>query len=709
MTLLSLEGMSSFVPLFAVAPGVQRPLVVAVPLLKVHPLSQATTVTCTKLFKAGRVFLDIRKHWQKGDLSRVGMGMMRTSVLIATVGTTIFEHSLLNIFAVSAAFVKDIVGFATALSTRDEQAIRDAGWAITGSGLMLASTLYGAPEVILASMIFGIVSEVYKSIKHYKQGKWLEATVSVVLAMVFAYQTSQTAMEVRERWAAVREEAIPIAKSASISPKFKALAERIDKGQDVEFLKEHPLGDLAQAIKDRGVSFEVPQMGVIDFGAHTSYLGGSIVKGSVINLRERNVDGHEIYELAFNVNHVHREKLNSALKEYQGTSSASLNSFADSRGVCEGDLRLSQAPFQYLKRVGEQYFTSELFKLGNAQTLTCKGVGSISVGASPEVVSLYDRVVVRIDKSSQSSHMHFLLSLFGLDGALKPSTPQELDRLKIGQLFRAYYPQEATSLERLPSFFKSPLEALKKTIIDKVPQMETIFNEELAKMVPQELLPGKIRYTIPNLAQKAQELGARALMSGVGYGEAACERVAAILKTGALSSQGRYEAGLFVHGLSSNTDHLFGGADSVFTRLVTDAAAPNLGRYSWAGDVQLIYSLNALDRGTYQYNEDSFGSRMMANDKYKSRSSILDFVQQQQQNISYSNEVMLKDYVPPEEIVGCVVSNQSLKNQLINALKKVGIVQEIGRNLFVRGIPVDDFIRVGGSIGGKMLARAMGC
>jgi hypothetical protein len=92
------------------------------------------------------------------------------------------------------------------------------------------------------------------------------------------------------------------------------------------------------------------------------------------------------------------------------------------------------------------------------------------------------------------SFQHFL-SIFGLEDALKKSTTEDFERLKIGKLFRTFFPAEAHPIERSESFFTLPLDQLKQKVIDTVPNMEEIFAQHTVEK--KELLPGYVRYGVP--------------------------------------------------------------------------------------------------------------------------------------------------------------------------------------------------------------------
>src|SRR6185503_19683236 len=103
------------------------------------------------------------------------------------------------------------------------------------------------------------------------------------------------------------------------------------------------------------------------------------------------------------------------------------------------------------------------------------GLRTIVIGASPAYPNLYDRIKVTTLEGKNLYQLHELLSFFNLDDALVSSSYVDIERLKIGHLFRTFYPKEATLLERSQPFFTLPIEELKAAMIEKAPEMEQLF------------------------------------------------------------------------------------------------------------------------------------------------------------------------------------------------------------------------------------------
>jgi hypothetical protein len=302
-----------------------------------------------------------------------------------------------------------------------------------------------------------------------------------------------------------------------------------------------------------------------------------------------------------------------------------------------------------------------------------------------------------------------MLSFVNLDNTLRESSEEDIQRIKVGQLFRTFFPKDATPLERSEKYFSLSVEELKQEMISKVPEMKDIIDEYLPKMEGREILPGRIRYSMPGLADTARELGAKGLtaaLTGVYTDKELFDRVASIIKMGMLSTEMRYSNGIKAVGMSSTTDFYTGGADSVFTQLLTEERMDPSELY-YQSHVRLLFSLDLLETGTYQYHYDSYGTRKTSNSyaPYPTRPGILDFIQEENRPAasnpygwSYNpyggNEVMIKERIPPSFIEGILVHTPQQKIDLISYLTARNLIQGQDIECTILGKPVDQFIRV---------------
>ena len=177
-----------------------------------------------------------------------------------------------------------------------------------------------------------------------------------------------------------------------------------------------------------------------------------------------------------------------------------------------------------------------------------------------------------------------------------------------------------------------------------------------------------------------------------------------LLKMGMLSSDTRFSNGIATKGASSIFDFQTGGADSVYTQMVTaQNCADNmpLDNLFYDGKVRLSISLKALETGPYQYYNDSFGSR--SGFVYAERPSLFEFIENHHQEADGGHELCFKERISPDLIDGLIVEDTNTREQLLDYLRKADIIQTNARGeQIVLNRPVDQFVRVGTNASEKL-------
>jgi hypothetical protein len=314
-------------------------------------------------------------------------------------------------------------------------------------------------------------------------------------------------------------------------------------------------------------------------------------------------------------------------------------------------------------------------------------------------------VKITLDGDQDIGKFHYFLSLFRLDEALQPSKPENLEKIKLGFLFRFFHPLEAYKLQRDVSFTDLSPDQMKEKIIALAPQMAKHFHEY--NIQPVEVLPGLVRYSIP-IERQVYGLGGRALTAMISgdrvimspLDERELCAISNIVKHGMLSEHLRKAGKIDELGLTGN--------GSVFTQMIWKQDVKgkkniaDLG-YCYGGNIRLYFSLKALNRGSHQYNShlDKYNSNFFGTHEgtaYEGRKNILDFIQFfpfwnviAQQN----HELMLPDRILPGEIQGMSVTTEQIREQVLNHFRKVQMIQVDAQGCeTINGIIAKDFISV---------------
>ena len=439
------------------------------------------------------------------------------------------------------------------------------------------------------------------------------------------------------------------------------------------------------------------------FPAHFAGLDTGILKGAALRASNRTIEGQEVTQLEFKLSKFARNDLQGHLLNIQGNLSAFEASLPPE---LQGKVRVTVVQDSFLGKKGDGSFgVTEGLTMFKAQAIQIEfeGVGSVIIGDSPHIGCLYNNVKVLVKaglpEGKAQAQVHQMLTMLGVGPIMNEQRESDEERLKAALIFRTYFPKEATQMERSKEFYEMPVEMLKEKIVTKVPEMKSIFQkyEQQPNLIQKvETYPGKATFAITDLSQQMRAKGAFGLMAGVGTSDS----VALIMKNGSLSSQDRFQAGLFTKGASSESDLKSGGGDGVFTRLInTETVKDDVTDFMFKGKFQMLYDLDVCNTGAYGFNNDLYGVKNPEDDTYENyvgRDSLLELAAKA--DLDSSNEMIVKNTIPPAMIRGIVCQSQAAKDELIAKLKAQGTIVDDKIN----GKPVDSFIHIADKFSGSM-------
>jgi uncharacterized protein YjbI with pentapeptide repeats len=445
---------------------------------------------------------------------------------------------------------------------------------------------------------------------------------------------------------------------------------------------DHELnGDLEAKIDAKHYTMVDANNNEYDFGSYFHGFGQSLVKGANLNFRKVVYkNGSKGLELSFRVNHIFHKRLRKIIGAMKEMSPEEQLEFAKEFQACGMKLK-SKATYT----LGQQRSFSN-----SAYKVTIDGVGSLMVGRK-SYYSLKDQVKVTLKDGATLESFHHFLAIFGLQDALKKSSEEDLEKLKLGILFRTFFPMKAHYLEKNGDTFNLTLDQLKQKLIDEVPKMEKIMGKYAVQKI--ELFPGYFKYGVP-LDKKAYSMGARALTTALTslsdeMKEADLDQVANILKNGLLSQEMRERNGISSGGLNEEEEYEYGGSQSIYSQMITSTdltKQKSMKDFGYSSPVRLFISLEALNQGSYQYYDDEFGVK--DSDIYLTRPTIPEFIKRDLSKLE-GHEIMSPDRVLPGYIKAMSVKTEEIKKQIIAHLRKCNLIHDEQIN----GIPVDEFIR----------------
>lgn len=498
------------------------------------------------------------------------------------------------------------------------------------------------------------------------------------------------------------------------------------------------------------------------FGVHFSSLDSSLLKNSSLWMqkRTRGVDpdkGKNYLQIEGELHHHARSNLDTTLSWAQAKPQEFHQSLP--QNFCKS-INISEVNDGYFGKLPDGTFSNTGAMAGRALSIYFEGVGKIQIGINKDHHCNYNRISIELDPNVKmedvAKNLQIIFASLGLGALATEQRAADQERMKIFQLFRIFYPKEAHAFERTETSFTIPTKALKTAMVRYLihskskeidatkPKSEILKNAQLMGqklqerfnkylddsphlMYQQELEPGYKVWAVKGLSDTLRKVNAVGLMAGVGNGgqlAQACNTAAALLKGGFKSTQRRYQAGLIGAGGSPAKDLKVGGGNSVFTRMITKSLLNEpVGKFTFNGHIQVLLTLDALERGGYAYASDLYGTKVAPN--YSERSNFITLAKLYEENqgkpipedledtefidnFNYTdNEVCLKNSIPPQYIKGLMVVSEDAKKKLIEALEANQLIAKIGdiKNVILtyeengiklnKHIPVDAFIRVG--------------
>lgn len=409
----------------------------------------------------------------------------------------------------------------------------------------------------------------------------------------------------------------------------------------------------------------------INFGVAWSHMGSSELKGGFFKVKDIIFNGEKCRCMYFKVTYLAAESIRKALSILENPYYCNM---AKSLWQTEITIDTSSEFFYYPCENGEYNTKSPIsFPAGKVITVVLKDLGKIQIGSDKQHGSMINDIHIFLNENSNIVHFQKVLSLMGITHFLIPSTEGEILRLKINKLLHFYYPQIATKYDRENFYYELTTSDLLNRIAD-LKDKPNLPQKILGKLKDIQFYPSlageKVMY-MNNLALEAERHGARGLYAGMNSNEdfkSIIQRLASIKKTGLLSTQARFEAGMLIEGTSPKDDFLCNSADSLFFRVVTQKAIQDQEQLSTTdnlgGCMQIILRTKVFNFLGISATTDGFGCRNRdtsfngLKNFHENRPKFLNFIKRLQSTWLPYNEFMLKNYLDPKYIVGVSYQDQ---------------------------------------------------
>lgn len=541
-----------------------------------------------------------------------------------------------------------------------------------------------------------------------KRDLWLKA--SEYEKRAFAYLDSITEVNQKTFYMAVKyiEKAAFLYAQAGDWEKVYLL--RSFAASNIKFPENHSLYHLNQ-----NYAFRNEKMIDRRFGAYFSNMGSTALKGGCLHVIKRKVlyqgAKKECFCIDFKLTVPTCENLHRTIDAIEKDPKLFIKSLPADFAK---DFKITKGEFVFKNLTNDYYSEKRGFNTGAKTVIFDFGSkGTLTVCRDSFWDCLYNCITLEIPSAKEGQNLKDLfqmLSILGLGEVAVVQSPKDIKRMQIGILYRTFFPERATPLERNFMFYELNPEKLCQHIVKESPEMEAIFQRYFVdhpELLQREYIyPDRAVWSVKGISDKMREKGALGLTIGVisnSY-EGACHKLIPMLLTGSLSSQDRFHAGIFVQSLSSTEDMLYGGGDQVFTRLLTkDFLNINFALLPFSPKIQILCNLDAVNRGSYAYQLDCYGGQAgMYSDTYATRENLIDFTEHLEDSDT-TNEVMIKNRLGLKHMFRVVVSTQEEKEILIKTLSEAGLIEKKSDNkLYIHGRLVDNFIYVSKKINAEM-------
>lgn len=490
----------------------------------------------------------------------------------------------------------------------------------------------------------------------------------------------------------------------------KAFQVRAFAAASIKFSDSHVLHDLSKSYDARNEKMMDKR-----FGDYFSRLGGVAVKGGCLHIIKRKVlymgKITECYCLDFKLTVPTRNNLGMTLKAIEKDKALFIKCLPADLAK---SIKISKGEFVFKTQTKDYYSDVDGFNT-KAQTM------NFEFGQSGRVVvcndegwdCLYNCITMEVPVSGQEGEnlqdLFQMLNVIGLGEVMTYQSKMDVERMKIAILFRTYFPEIATPLERESKYYETSPEELRAHIIKECPQMEVVFKRyfyartDLLKL--DKIFPFRPVWAVSDISQKMRDNGALGLTFGIlGSFERGCEKLIPVLSSGALSSQDRCHSGIVVKGLSSTEDLQMGSGDQVFTRLMTDKfVGVAFSKFPLKSAIHVLCDLDVVNFGSYGYPADCFGGQAGIHaDTYANRENLIEFAKRLDGSDTF-NEVMVKHRIAPKFFLRVVVSTREEKESLIKIMGQKGLLDRgEDSKYYFQGKPVEDFIYVSKTIDREM-------
>ena len=304
---------------------------------------------------------------QEKDWKKCSLAMAQTALAVTSVAATVFSFAI-GLYVITAVDgAQGVFRTCVYLKEGEFQKCGEEALQAIASGFYLCFMATGVLEAILISTLFQAVISLYQARQDYAKGNYLEAFAKLAMGGIRFHQAHQYKQMIDRRNFMQKVE------------KYQKLIERAIKGRNVRHLIENPLANLKDQVEENKAIL-INGDEEVDFGSNFHGHGKGLIKGSNLTFRTKVVDGKEMLELDFKINHAFREKIGQTVVDFSKLKKDEVSEILAMTGSHVKGIHIEKEPLMVGDtEVGTSIMDRIMGENGKEPILTLEGLGSISI------------------------------------------------------------------------------------------------------------------------------------------------------------------------------------------------------------------------------------------------------------------------------------------------------------------------------------------
>lgn len=166
----------------------------------------------------------VESYSRGGGTKEAGYHFLQTAIAVASLAGTIFAHPLGMLMTTLHDLTIESCHLIDHLQAGKREKALESCITLLNHGLYLATMCSGAPEFLIVSLAFQVLSSVYQSQSEFREGRWIEASSHMLMAFARGKQLDDAIKALDLKWK------ILALQKKSEEPECKLLSAKLQQG-----------------------------------------------------------------------------------------------------------------------------------------------------------------------------------------------------------------------------------------------------------------------------------------------------------------------------------------------------------------------------------------------------------------------------------------------------------------------------------------------